>query len=83
MGGMLIETVKDNRMRFALILSLFAAAASAQSVTYFRVPGVVWGIAAGPDGNLWFPTTAGVAKMTPAPTGGCGSPSRTSIASAQ
>ena len=53
-------------MRFALVLSLVAAAASAQSVTYFRVPGVVWGIAAGPDGNLWFPTTAGVAKMTAA-----------------
>jgi len=53
-------------MRFVLLLSLVATAASAQSVTYFRVPGVVWGIAAGPDGNLWFPTTAGVAKMTPA-----------------
>ena len=37
------------------------------SLTYFRVAGVLWGIAAGPDGNLWFPTTNGVARMT---TGG-------------
>ncbi|HYU27316.1 MAG TPA: hypothetical protein VEO74_19040 [Thermoanaerobaculia bacterium] len=51
-------------MRFALLLSLVAAAASAQSVTYFHVPGAIWGIAAGPDSNLWYPTAKGVAKMT-------------------
>jgi virginiamycin B lyase len=37
----------------------------AQTITYFRVAGVAWGIAVGPDGNLWFPTAHGVAKMTP------------------
>jgi virginiamycin B lyase len=51
-------------MRSAALLFLLAAAASAQSVTYFHVAGAVWGIAAGSDGNLWYPTAAGVAKMT-------------------
>ncbi len=35
-------------------------------VLFFRIAAVIWGIAAGPDGNLWFPTAAGVARMTPA-----------------
>ena len=36
------------------------------ATTYLRLSGVLWGIAAGPDGNLWFPTTFGVVRMTPA-----------------
>lgn len=51
-------------MRSAALLFLLATVASGQSVTYFRVPGVLWGIAAGSDGNLWFPAATGVAKIT-------------------
>jgi len=50
----------------ALLIALGSIAAQAQTVTVFRVDGVLWGIAAGPDGNVWFPTTNGVARMTPA-----------------
>src|ERR1044071_661360 len=36
----------------------------ALALTYFRVQSPLWGIAAGPDGNLWFPTATGIVKMT-------------------
>jgi len=50
----------------ALLIAFSTIAADAQTVTYFRVDGVLWGIAAGPDGNVWFPTTNGVVRMTAA-----------------
>lgn len=49
---------------FFLLLRIVNVA-DAQTVTYFQVPGVLWGIAVGPDGNVWFPTVTGVGKMTP------------------
>jgi streptogramin lyase len=37
-----------------LSLSSLPALAAAGTVTEFNVPGGVFGITAGPDGNLWF-----------------------------
>lgn len=55
--------------RCALLLSLVLLAGSAPAaptITYFRMPGVFAGIKAGPDGNLWVPTSSGIGVVTPA-----------------
>jgi virginiamycin B lyase len=47
------------------LLALAIAVSAAPTVTYFQLAGVSGRIAAGPDGNLWIPTTEGIVKMTP------------------
>lgn len=47
-------------------LSLAGIAHGAPTITYFRMRGVfTGGIAAGPDGKLWVPTSSGIVTMTP------------------
>ena len=50
-----------------LSLSSLPALAAAGTVTEFNVPGGVFGITAGPDGNLWFTEAANdIGRITPA-----------------
>ncbi|MEO8430276.1 MAG: hypothetical protein ABI592_02125 [Acidobacteriota bacterium] len=50
---------------FAALAAGFAAAASAETFTAFPIPGSVIGLAAGPDGNLWYVGNRGrIGRMT-------------------
>jgi streptogramin lyase len=46
-------------------LSSLPAWAAAGTVTEFNVPGGVFGITAGPDGNLWFTGAGAIGRITP------------------
>jgi len=48
-----------------LSLSSLPAWAAAGTVTEFNVPGGVFGITAGPDGNLWFTGAGAIGRITP------------------
>ena len=51
-----------------LSLSSLPALAAAGTVTEFNVPGGVFGITAGPDGNLWFTGAGAIGRITPSGT---------------
>ena len=51
-----------------LSLSSLPAWAAAGTVTEFNVPGGVFGITAGPDGNLWFTGSSAIGRITPSGT---------------
>jgi streptogramin lyase len=51
-----------------LSLSSLPALAAAGTVTEFNVPGGVFGITAGPDGNLWFTSAGAIGRVTPSGT---------------
>jgi len=51
-----------------LSLSSLPALAAAGTVTEFNVPGGVFGITAGPDGNLWFTGAGTIGRITPSST---------------